>query len=338
MIGSIFWWKLAANQNRRMKLFVLTALIVMAMVCVSHANRRQAASPSTPEEIAKLIDECGLQTTVMANRLFNYSFNQASIDEVLDKTGRVKSTESKLYEVYPTAIGRRVRLIYVQVAENGAPLSADKIEKQRQRAAKETEDLEKAAAKPITPTSSFKFKWWSYGIKVEKRSSFSRTYWYLRPTDFLLSSEFFGPRLVKFADRETYLVNFRFKPGYIFDETNVPYPVGIADYGRAISQLAGRIWIDATDKVIVRLEASPIPEATKAQTSEKPEADVALSYESKRLANGTWVLSEAHYNSYGREEVFWKTPLKRSIVYTDFKLFKTTADVEKTEPAPSPTP
>jgi hypothetical protein len=313
--------------------------LLLSLVILATAVPRQSdPTQSTAEDIAKLIDECGLQTAVMANRLFNYSFNQTIMDEVLDKAGRVKSSDSKLYEVYPTAIGRQARLIYIQVAENGAPLSADKIEKQRQRAAKETEELSKLAAKPTTTTISYKYKWWSFGIKVEKRSSLSRTYWYLLPTDFLLSNEFFAPRRTTINGREAILLNFRLKQGYVFDKTNVAYPVGIDDYGKAISQLAGRIWIDAADKVTVRLEASPIGEATKSQASDKPEANVALSYEFKLLPNGTWVLTEAQYNSYGREDVFWKTPLKRSNVYTNFKLFKTTADVEKTEPVASPTP
>ena len=102
--------------------------------------------------------------------------------------------------------------------------------------------------------------------------------------------------------------------------------------------VGGRIWIDAADKVIARLEASPTRELTTLQASDAPEPNVAVSYESKRLPNGTWVLTEAHYNSYGREDVFWKTPLKRSVSDSDFKIFKTSADVEKTEPAPSPTP
>lgn len=316
-------------------LLSICLLISAALSAATSSPGPPLATQSTPEEIAKLINECGRQTTVMANRLFNYSFNQAANDEVLDKTGRVKSSESKVYEVYPIAIGRRARFIYVQVAENGAPLSAEKIEKQRQRAAKETEELENLATKPAATTSSFKYTWWSYGIKVEKRSGLSRIYWYLLPTDFLLSSEFFSPRPSMLNGRETILLNFRLKPGYVFDKTNVAYPDGIADYGKAISQLGGRVWIDAVDKVIARLEASPTRDLTILQTSDKPETNVALSYESRRLANGTWVPIEAHYNSYGREDVFWKTPLKRSVIYSDFKLFKTSANVEKTEPAPS---
>jgi len=323
-----------------MKLFWLSLLIFSAAVCGTAVISRQTTPPlqSTPEEIARLINECGQRTTAMAGRLYNYSFNQTDTDEVLDKANRARSSTSKTYEVFPVAVGRRARFIYVQVSENGVALSPKKIEEQRQRAAKETEEFEKTAATPINPTSAYKSSWWSYGIKVEKHSRLSNTYWYPRPTDFLLSSEFFAPRRVKLDGRETILLNFRLRPGYVFDKTNVAYPDGIEDYGRAMSQLAGRIWIDAADKVIARLEASPAHEVSTSQAGDTPEPDLALTYQSQRLANGTWVPAAAHYNSYGREDVFWKTPLKRSLIYADFKLFKTTADVEKLEPASSPTP
>jgi hypothetical protein len=322
-----------------MQSLLLAALSLAGLCFESATSSRSAATPqSTPEEIAKLIKECGEHTTVMARRLFNYSFNQTDSDEVLDKSGRVKSSQSKTYEVYPIIFGRRARLIYVQVSENGVPLNPDQIAKQRERAAKETAEIEKQAdASPPSP-SAYKSPWWSYGIKVEKRRGLSHTYWYLRPTDFLLSSEFFAPRRVKLADRETILLNFRLRTGYVFDETNVAYPEGIADYGHAMSQLAGRIWIDATDKVIARLEASPTGEMASVQKSDMTDPNLALTWELNRLANGTWVLTEAHYNSYGREDVFWQTPIKRALKYADFKVFKTTADIEKTEPAASPTP
>jgi len=107
---------------------VLIGIILVATFSAAPTNSWHSAraTQSTPAEIAKLIDDCGLETTVMANRLFNFSFNQTATEEALNKTDQLKSSESKVYEVYPTAIGRRVRLIYVQIAENGAPLSGKK--------------------------------------------------------------------------------------------------------------------------------------------------------------------------------------------------------------------
>lgn len=313
-------------------------LIVVLLACFLHApavsrpqSQNEAPLNLTATEIAKLIDECGWQTTRMANRLFDYSFNEVDSDKVFDKKLVLKSEQSKAFEVYPIAIGRRVRFIYVQISENGAPLSAEKIAHQREQAVKQTIELEQKPEATTPANSVYRPRFWSYGIKVEKRRGLSRSVWYIRPTDFLLSHDFSALSRIRIAGRETIVLSFRPHPGYLYDRTNVAYPDGIEDFGGTMAQLGGRIWIDAADKVIVRLEAVPVREldAPAPATNEEP----ALLFEFQRQPNGIWVPLTSRYYSYGREDVFWKTPISRTLTYRDYKLFKTTADVEKTEPA-----
>jgi hypothetical protein len=113
----------------------------------------------------------------------------------------------------------------------------------------------------------------------------------------------------------------------------VPYQEGVEVYGRAMSQLGGRIWIDALDKVIARLEANPSRELNDPSNTPdtSPDNNAAVWFELTRLPNGTWAPSMSRYNSYGREDVFWKTSLSRSRKYSDYRVFKTTAEVEKIE-------
>src|SRR5262245_41346342 len=89
------------------------------------------------DEIAKLIDECGLRTSQMTGRLYNYTFHATDIEYVLDKQHRVNSEQSRTFEVYPINVGNRRKWIYVQVGENGVPLSAQKIASERERAVKQ---------------------------------------------------------------------------------------------------------------------------------------------------------------------------------------------------------
>jgi len=102
-----------------------------------------------------------------------------------------------------------------------------------------------------------------------------------------------------------------------------------------MSQLGGRIWIDALDKVIARLEAKPSRELSDSPDT-NPDASAPVWFELTRLPNGTWAPSVSSYNSYGREDVFWKTPISRSLKYSDYKVFKTTAEVEKIQAEPKP--
>jgi len=313
-------------------------LTVVLLACLLHApavSRPRSEEPLnlTAEEIAKLIDECGLQTTRMANRLFEYTFNETDTDRVFDKKLALKSEQSKVFEVFPIAIRRRVKFIFVQISENGVPLSAEKIAHQREQAAKQTIELEQKTEVTSPANSVYRPRFWSYGIKVEKRSGMSRTVWFIHATDFLLSHDFSAPRRIKNAGRDTIVLSFRPHPGYVYDRTNVPSPDGVEDFGRAMGQLGGWIWIDEADKVIVRLVANPVRELNAPATAFNQEP--ALLFEFERQPTGTWVPLTSRYYSYTREDVFWKTPISRTLTYRDYKLFKTTADVEKTEPAPA---
>lgn len=329
-----------------MKYFLLIATLLFGILLPVHATKsafHQLPSASgeplklTPDEIARLINECGERTTQMTRRLYNYAFKATDTEYVIDKKGRIKSEQSRVFEVYPIAIGKRSRWIYVQVSENGVPLSPERIARERDRAAKQTAELEQQATtgQASQINTSYRPRFSSYGIRVEKHSGLSKTIWFINPTDFLVSHDFFAPQLVSLAGREAVLLNFRPRPGYLYDKTNVPYPDGVEDYGHAMSQLGGRIWIDALDKVIVRLEAKPSRELSDpgATPNAAPDANAAVWFELTRLPNGTWAPSVSRYNSYGREDVFWKTPISRSRQYSDFKVFRTTADVEKIEAA-----
>jgi len=291
----------------------------------------------TDAEIASLIDECGARTTRMTASLYLSTFHVTESDRVIDKQGRVKSEQSKLFEVYPTSVGNFRKWIYVQVGENGVAFSAEKIAREREEAVKQAQKLEQQAGMmPASQTTTpYKPKFSSYGIKVEKRGGLSRTIWFINPTDFLVSHDFYAPQTVTFNGRETLVLRFRPRPGYVYDKTNVPYPQGVEDYGRVMSQLGGRIWIDALDKVIARLEAKPARELNDS-TGTNPDDNAPVWFELTRLPSGTWAPSVSSYNSYGREDVFWKTPISRSLKYSDYKVFKTTAEVEKIQPEPKP--
>jgi len=328
--------------------YLLVTAILLSTLLPAHSVSRALQQPSvtvepltwTAGEIADLINECGVRTTRMTGRLYNSTFHVTDTDRVIDKQGRVKSEQSKVFEVYPTNIGNLRKWIYVQVGENGVAFSDEKIARERDQAVKQTQKLEQQASlAPANQTTTlYKPRFSSYGIKVEKRGGLSRTIWFINPTDFLTSHDFYAPQRVSFNGRETFVLHFRPRPGYVYDKTNVPYPQGVEDYGRVMSQLGGRIWIDALDKVIARLEAKPARELN--DSSDKPDTNpddnAPVRFELTRLPNGTWAPSVSSYNSYGREDVFWKTRISRSLKYSDYKVFKTTAEVEKIQAEPKP--
>lgn len=311
-----------------MRVFSATALIVIALCVLGlfapQASTAQADSPSlTPEQISALVAECGLRTTQMTARIFDYTYTETGIEYAVDKAGKVRVTGGKVYEIYPVR-NRRGGYVRVQVSENGSPLSEEKIARERERAAKSLAEAEAPAgnaspsAQVSTPKVSMPKAFASFGIGVEKHGGMSKTIWSIYPTDFLLSHDFYAPARTIYKGRAAILLNFRPRPGYVYDRTNVPFKDGVEDYLRVVSQLGGRVWIDAEEKVIVRLEAFPSSEPGRQGTQP---AESPLGFESRRLPDGTWVPERSWYNSYGRENFFWKTAMSRERKYDGFKRF-----------------
>src|SRR6185369_9205958 len=209
-----------------MKYFLRSAIVLLLTLfpALALAQKSAAGEPLTwtTEEIAKLIVDCGTRTTQMTGRLYNYTFHATDTEYVLDKNGRVKGQHSKVSEVYPISYGNLRKWIYVQISEDGVPLSPERLAHERERAIKETQQLEaQPMVAPQGQTSVYKQNFSSYGIKVEKRGGLCRTIWFINPTDYLVSHDFYAPQRVSFGGRETFLLRFRPRPGYVYDKTNV---------------------------------------------------------------------------------------------------------------------
>jgi hypothetical protein len=323
----------------RYLLFTTILLLGVSSITPPQSNpsqRRETPGESfslTAVEIAALVNECGDRTTRMFRQLLNYSYTLTDSEYEIDKRGQVTNQRSKTYEMNPVLIGKKNYFLRIQVAEDGVVFSAERVTHERERVIKELTKAEESVARgenQTTVTPEFKPRFSSYGIKVEKRGGMSRLVLFICPTDFLRSHEFYAPRRTILNDRETILLSFRPRPGYVFDKTNVPFPQGIEECGRVMAQLGGKVWIDAADKVMARLEAIPVAEITDMGAAVKDQAPLGFEY--LRLQNGTWVQSRSWYNSYGRENVFLKTAASRAQKFSDFKLFKTSVEVEKLEP------
>lgn len=336
------------RKRKIMKYLLLISVLLFGISLPAHstksAHQLQGGSEEplslTSDEIAKLVSECGERTTRMTGQLLNYSYIEIDSEYELDKRGQVTRERSKVYEVNPVRIGKVRYFSHVQIAEDGVAYSAEKVAGERERIVKELTQAEESAARGEDPktwqNAEYKPKFSSYGIRVEKRRGMFKLHLFIGPTDFLTSHEFYAPRRIVFNDRETILLSFRPRPGYVFDKTTVRFPHGIEDYGRVMTELGGNIWIDAADKVIARLEAMPLAEMGDVRASAKGPvaANAPLGFEFTHLSNGTWVPSRSWYNSYGREKVFLKTAASRALRFSEFKLFKTSVEVEKLERVP----
>lgn len=323
---------------RAFRIAALLALCVTNLCAPRGSAARPADSPAlSPEQVAALVAECGRRTTRMTTRIFDYTYTETLLEYEVDEAGKVRVASERVFEVYPVW-NRKGGYVRVQVSQNGAPLGAEKVARERERAVKSLAEAEAAARGPQAATAaevSGPQAFTSFGIGVEqhRRGGLSKTHWSIRPTDFLTSHDFYAPARTAYQGRAAILLSFRPRPGYVYDRTNVPFKDGVEDYGRVMSQLGGRVWIDAEDKVIVRLEAFPAGGPPRADAAP---AEAPLGFESRRLPDGTWVPARSWYNSFGREDFFWKTPLSRERRYADFKRFKVDVEGVKVDAPPAP--
>ncbi len=169
---------------------------------------------------------------------------------------------------------KRGRFSQKTISKDGAPLSSKATEKELNQLIEDLEKDEKdrknsAPPKPNAETNIIRYGFGKFAIGL---------------LDFLLAGDFSKPRLERRDGRETIVLNFRPRQGY--------RPPG--NLQSPIANLAGVIWIDAADRVVVDLKAWP------AQAAGEPAVAISLT----RLPEGLWVPASFQVNTTGYQHAF----------------------------------
>lgn len=202
-----------------------------------------------------------------------------------EKNDKAK-TNSRTFEVFvPESYRNRkkaFRAPLLLVAENGVPVPADTLAKEREKLTQELNELEKDQNKSGKKKKGTAFSLGpgeatSYSGFTSKTGLFSGTN-ALSPSLILTNVEFGAGRREMLDGRETVAVEFRAKPGLKFDK-----PVGY------VAQLEGMVWIDVRDRVLVRLEGWQRTPGTGTAFLSNPRPEKApVLYEQLRIADGIW--------------------------------------------------
>jgi hypothetical protein len=231
----------------------------------------------------------------------DYTYTSKTTDRET-KDGRVVKEKVTVAEVYPQ-YGESVKKV---LSRDGVPLSAEESEREFRRAVegfkkgereaeKRRAELAKQAAAPrpapvpkAIPTFGPN---WGFGF----RSGFSSGSFQLALSHFMQAGEFRSPRLEQFRGRDAVVLDFRPRPDYApIDDSRKPY-----------AKLAGRIYIDAADRQIMRLEAWPVTEAApKGKAVSASPSNPSVVIEQTRLPDGRWKESLVRFNSAPDREVF----------------------------------
>lgn len=294
----------------------MKSLLISAVVAVS----LWAGQDAGPIDPAALVREVARSERAMQPRRLEYTWTTREVRRELNDRGEQKGEQVEVFETYPVK-GEFARKL---LSRNGVAVSPERAEKELRKAVEDIERGEREAQKerakapaaaqgPPPEIPSFGF---SSGYA--HRSGLSNASYTFAPWRFLRAAEFHTPRRETLNGRDVIVLDFRpradFRPT---DDALKPY-----------ARLAGRVWIDAADKALARLEAWPDPApAQKAGAAPEP----AVVYEETRLPDGLWIQSLLRIRTFGRKEVFGGLTIDVSKEASDFKRFSAAGEDMKTE-------
>ena len=276
-------------------------------------------------EVASLLLEVARNEKAMLTRRLQYTWTAQVTDREVNKRGQVTKQSVNVYEVYPVR-GEFARKL---VSEDSVPVSRERAERELKRTAErlekaEQEERQRAEGKlprPPTPTAAEAQNPAgipSFGFSTGQRhggglgsSEISMSAW-----RFFRYAEFTRPRRERLRGRDTLVLDFRpradFRPA---NELQRPY-----------ARLAGRLWVDAADKAILRLEAWPL-DAQAAGGAATPEP--AVVFEHERMPDGVWLERLVRLKTYGHKDIFNGIELDLTKEATDFRRFNADAGDDK---------
>ena len=319
---------------RRLAVFACLSLSIFMRAEVNsfvHASTGQEDVRAKTQSmyVRTLLLEVAQKEKGMLARRLEYTWTARMIERELGRRGEVRKETTSLYEVYPVR-GEFARKL---LERDGVPVSRERAESELKKTAERLEraareEQKRAEAKP-TPTprtheqSQNPSGLPSFGFSTGQRESnglssaeISMSVW-----RFFRYCEFTNPRRETFDGRESIVLDFRpradFRPA---DDLQKPY-----------AHLLGRVWIDAADKTVVRLEAwtDDAPPSADVLASEP-----AVVFEHARVADGLWLERFVKINTYGHKQLFNGIELDLTKEVTDFKRFSSLAGDDRVDPPP----
>jgi hypothetical protein len=284
-----------ANALTRLAGGLLAAVLLLGALASPLRAGGAARQTADGSEAAALILEVARNERAMLARRLEYTWTATVTDRELDRRGGVKKLSVSVYEVYPVR-GEFARKL---VSQDGVPVSRGRAEKELKKTAERLEKAAReeqklAASKPAPPPSPAEAQnpagLPSFGFSTGHRhgglggsAEISMAVW-----RFFHYAEFDSPRREQVRGRETIVLDFKpradFRPA---DEIQKPY-----------ARLAGRLWIDAADKAVLRLEAWPT-DAHPADSATPMTAEPSVVFEHERLPDGVWLERLVRIKTYG---------------------------------------
>ncbi len=253
-------------------------------------------------------------------RINDYTFTRKVTERELDDKGVLKKEKVTVFEVYPFAGYGWVQKL---VSENGVPLTPEREAKELKRVAEELEKAEREAPRRTEKRErerarqreKRRAKAAKSGAKEEGEDEDD-----VEISTFLRACEFFSPRRERFRERDVIVFDFRPRAG--FKPSNGGESL--------VSKLSGVIWVDPTERQVMRLEARLVESFKMGGgllASVKPGS--AFLFEQTRLEEGIWLPRYSQVNASARIMLFKGLSINETNEFSDFKRFSTKTGEDK---------
>ena len=269
----------------------------------------KAEGASLPSDVEPLMKSLVANQERIEELRQHYTFLETETERKLDRDGKVKESETHVYEVTPVGSSFVRRLV-----KNGnKELSASELEKEDRRIQKEIEDIQKREEKRKKRKDRAKER----GEEDDNER--------VTILSFLRVSEITSIRREMFRGHE--VIAFDFEPRKGFKPSNRVESI--------VSKLAGTMWVDEQARQIARLEAR-LTDSFKVGggllASILP--STAFAFEQEKIGGELWLPSHAEANLAAK--IFLLAKFNRSMTtdYSEYKKYKIDSDYKLKPPTP----
>ena len=240
----------------------------------------------------------------------HYTCRLTEIERKLDGDGRVKSNETKVYEVTPIGDDAVERLLSI----NGKELTAAEQEKEDKRVQKQVEEIIKQQEK----NKQKKEERQARAEKGEEKDDNEITI-----LDFLRISDITSVRRETFRGHE--VIAFDFEPRKGFKARNRGEEI--------INKLAGTMWVDEAARQIARLEAR-LTDSFKIGGGMLASigSSTAFAFEQEKIDGELWLPSFGEANISARVMLLAKFNRGMERRYSDYKKYQIDSKYDLTKP------
>jgi hypothetical protein len=268
--------------------------LLLCLLSTAQAARGQAASTADIDVEALLREVQQHQAENRQHLTAEYVYRDKDTQRTFNERGEMTKELVQVFELY--VLPQRRFVVRKLISLNNVPLSPERAAEEEKRIA---ERLAKAEKQPEQPSSG-------HSIALTLR-------------DYLRACEFISPRRERLHDRAVIVLDFHPRPGF----------VPTINEEKIAATLTGTIWIDAADKMLMRLDARSPELKEKNAATRRPGA--YLLHENIRLPEGVWVPSYSQLILLNKAYPFLGRDIHTTHEYSDYKRFSTNVQDAKTD-------